>query len=149
MENPINYRSMKWPLITALSTLIIGILISTILIGSDILSAFIIFIPLSLLIFVVLGCWWECIRRPKTVVIAESGVIMKMRYCQGTEMVKWHEILYLSIFLNEDGSGKGSDGYIQYGRNIKRTLHRPIVISAREKYREIMGKYPPMKDGFH
>jgi hypothetical protein len=148
MDNPVNPQGLKWPAIVSLSAALMAISI-TILINGDIFKALVISIPVSIIMFVAIGCPWECIRRPKTVVIAESGVIMKMRYGQGTETVKWHEIEYLSIFLVEDSSGKGRDGYIQYGRNIRRTLNRPIVISAREKYREIMGKYPPMKDGFY
>jgi hypothetical protein len=148
MKNPINPQGLKWPAIVSLSTALFAISI-TFLLNLDVFKALVISIPVSISMFVAIGCTWECIRRPKTVVISESGVVMKMRYGQGTEAVKWNEIEYLSIFLNEDSSGKGRDGYIQYGRNIRRTLNRPIVISAREKYREIMGKYPPMKDGFY
>jgi presenilin-like A22 family membrane protease len=139
---------MKWPGIIALTVLIIGILYSSFLNGFDV-WVLIVFIPISIIIFIAMGCVWECIRRPKTVVIAESGVIMKMRYGQGTEMVKWNEIEYLSFNQSYDiTTYYGRDGYLEYGKK-SRTIYRPIVLAIRERYKEITGKYPPIKEGFH
>jgi hypothetical protein len=147
MDNPINYRQLVWPGITAIFTMLIGVSIITIVDGYTI-RAIIVFIPISIFIFIFSGCLWECIRRPKTVVINEKGMILKMRYGRKQEHVIWQDIKYINIFVIAEGPFKGRDGYLYYGNSIRRTLYRPIALAARERYMDIMGIYPSMHPGY-
>jgi|WetSurMetagenome_2_1015567.scaffolds.fasta_scaffold256351_2 hypothetical protein len=147
MDNPINYRDLVWPAIMAI---FVFLLTTGFLIWEDgfDMRILIIVIPLSVFGFILTGCVWNCIRRPKTVEITEDGLILNMRYGRRKELVDWNDIKYLNIFIQTEGATKGRDGYIYYGNNIRRTLYRPIVLTTRERYKEKYGKYPLMLKGY-
>ncbi len=95
--------------------------------------------------FFLIGIMWkEYIHKPKSVVITDDGLLLKLRF--GREVrIGWEDILWISA---STGKGTDAEGVSGKGGGIKATKSTFYSVSyeigrdARDKYIQVMGRRP-------
>lgn len=100
-----------------------------------------------------LGWDGEYLRRPFKVEIRDDGILCHLRYNRKAKLIPWGEVISIGVHPVAPGKQPNRyevDGPMWFKDERKRKkkeqyiLHRSIAIAAREKYYEMMGRYPPM-----
>lgn len=99
----------------------------------------------SIASFFFIGIMWkEYIHKPKSVVITDDGLLLKLRF--GREVrIRWEEILWISASpeKGKDAEGvSGRVGAIKANRSTFYSVSYEIGRDARERYIRVMGRRP-------
>jgi hypothetical protein len=96
----------------------------------------------------------EYLRRPYRIDIGSEGLILHRHYHSKPYVVPWKEVICIYSASSDPSISKGRivrDGYFairdeskKYGRQLL-TLNTNIADAAREKYREVIGTFPPLR----
>jgi len=104
----------------------------------------------GLLVLWFMGFWGELWQRPKTVEIADDGILMRFFPWRRKRYLKWSDILSVNILLEDPKKYDykvGRDG-ILWSRNKRfYKLYWPIANAVREAYKQKIGEYPPITWG--
>jgi len=154
MDNPVNSKEFRKWIFAALvaSAIALAIFILKVSFWSPKNIAVTLFgVAFAFLFPFYLGWDGEYLRRPFKVEIRDDGILCHLRYNRKAKLIPWGEVI--SIGAHPVAPGKQPnryevDGTIWFKDERKKKeqyiLHRSIAIAAREKYYEMMGRYPPM-----
>jgi len=95
--------------------------------------------------------WKEYIHRPKSVVITDDGLLLKLRF--GREVrIAWDDILWISASpggTSEDVEGvSGRVGAIKATKGVFYMATYEVGRAAQERYSQVMGRRPMTRDQY-
>jgi hypothetical protein len=87
----------------------------------------------------------EIVRRPKRIEIVETGVLLHRRVLPGSKMVRWDDILSVTVYLG-DPSEIDPEYYREAILLLKNksyyNINRPSALAIREAHLAKFGSYP-------